>query len=123
MTLSIDDYGTGYGSLAYLQRLPVRRLKIDRSFVAGVLDDAASAAIVRSTIELARHLGLSVIAEGVEDDETLMALRDMHCYGAQGFGLGRPTPADAFLPLITAINDRIPALVRPLPLALGTPRL
>ena len=54
VTLSVDDYGTGYGSLAYLQRLPVRRLKIDRSFVAGVLDDAASAAIVRSTIELAQ---------------------------------------------------------------------
>ncbi|HEY3436215.1 MAG TPA: bifunctional diguanylate cyclase/phosphodiesterase [Actinotalea sp.] len=113
VTLSVDDYGTGYGSLAYLQRLPVRRLKIDRSFVAGVLDDPASAAIVRSTIDLAHQLGLSVIAEGVEDDETLLVLRDMHCYGAQGFGLGRPVAGDAVLALIDASDVRLPALVGP----------
>jgi EAL domain-containing protein (putative c-di-GMP-specific phosphodiesterase class I) len=113
VTLSVDDYGTGYGSLAYLQRLPVRRLKIDRSFVAGVLDDPASAAIVRSTIDLAHQLGLSVIAEGVEDDETLLVLRDMHCYGAQGFGLGRPVSGDAVLALIDASDARLPALVGP----------
>ena len=111
VTLSIDDYGTGYGSLAYLQRLPVRRLKIDRSFVAGVRDDPASAAIVRSTIELAHHLGLSVVAEGVEDDATLLALRDMHCFAAQGFGLGRPVPAAALDDLCDRIEARLPALV------------
>ena len=113
VTLSVDDYGTGYGSLAYLQRLPVRRLKIDRSFVGGVLDDPASAAIVRSTIELARHLGLSVVAEGVENDLTLLSLRDMHCFAAQGFGIGRPVPAAEVPPLIDAIHARVPALVRP----------
>ncbi|WP_034662882.1 bifunctional diguanylate cyclase/phosphodiesterase [Cellulomonas sp. KRMCY2] len=111
VTLSVDDYGTGYGSLAYLQRLPVRRLKIDRSFVAGVVDDPASAAIVRSTIELARALGLSVVAEGVEDDETMMALVRMHCYAAQGFGLGRPVAAEAIPELIERIEGRLPGLV------------
>ena len=111
VVLSVDDYGTGYGSLAYLQRLPVRRLKIDRSFVAGILDDAASAAIVRSTIDLAHHLGLSVVAEGVEDDDTLLTLRDMNCYAAQGFGIGRPVAPEVLLALVDAIEDRIPALV------------
>ncbi|WP_182111825.1 bifunctional diguanylate cyclase/phosphodiesterase [Actinotalea sp. JY-7876] len=110
--LSVDDYGTGYSSLAYLTRLPVRRLKIDRSFVAGLLDDDASAAIVRSTVELARHLGLAVVAEGVEDDATLLALRDMGCYAAQGFGLGRPTSADRIPAMLDAIETRVPGLVR-----------
>lgn len=111
VTLSIDDYGTGYGSLAYLQSLPVRRLKIDRSFVSRVGDDPASAAIVRSTIELARQLGLSVVAEGVEDDATLLALREMRCYAAQGFGLGRPVPAGELSLLFAAIETRLPGLV------------
>ena len=110
VTLSVDDYGTGYGSLAYLQRLPVRRLKIDRSFVAGVVDEPASAAIVRSTIELARVLGLSVVAEGVEDDETMVALVRMHCYAAQGFGLGRPVPAGQIPELIRRIERRMPEI-------------
>ncbi|MCU1432113.1 MAG: diguanylate cyclase/phosphodiesterase & domain with sensor, partial [Actinotalea sp.] len=122
VTLSIDDYGTGYGSLAYLQRLPVRRLKIDRSFVAGVLDDAASAAIVRSTIELAHHLGLTVVAEGVEDDETLLTLRDMRCYAAQGFGIGRPVASESLVALVDAIHARVPGLVGADELV-GVPRL
>ena len=121
VVLSIDDYGTGYGSLAYLQRLPVRRLKIDRSFVAGILDDPASAAIVRSTIDLAHHLGLSVVAEGVEDDGTLLSLRDMRCYAAQGFGIGRPVAPDVLLALVEAIEARMPALVGATELALPEP--
>lgn len=108
--LAVDDYGTGYSSLAYLQRLPVRRLKIDRSFVAGVLDDGANAAIVRSTIELARHLGLEVVAEGVEDDETLLSLLDMSCGFAQGFGLGRPVSAEEIPALVEQIESRVLAL-------------
>ena len=110
--LAVDDYGTGYSSLAYLQRLPVQRLKIDRSFVLGVVDDAPSAAIVRSTIELARNLGMSVVAEGVEDDATLMTLRDMGCEAAQGFGLGRPVPADKLPMLIETIETRVPRVLR-----------
>ena len=111
VALSIDDYGTGYSSLAYLQRLPVRRLKIDRSFVTGLLDDAASAVIVRSTIDLARNLGMESVAEGVEDDKTLIALRDMRCDAAQGFGIGRPVPADDVPDLVRRIEARLPAVL------------
>ena len=113
VVLSVDDYGTGYSSLDYLQRLPVRRLKIDRSFVIGMLGSDASSVIVRSTIDLARNLGMSVVAEGVEDDATLIALRDMRCDAAQGFGIGRPAPADEVLALIDRIEARLPALLRP----------
>ena len=109
--LSVDDYGTGYSSLAYLQQLPVGRLKIDRSFIAGVLDDPASAAIVRSTIELARHLGLTIVAEGVEDDETYLTLRGMRCDAAQGFGLGRPVAPEAIPAMIDQIEGRLPTLL------------
>ncbi len=117
VALSVDDYGTGHSSLAYLQRLPLRRLKIDRSFVMGVVDDVASAAIVRSTIELARHLGLSVVAEGVEDDATLLALAEMRCFAAQGFGLARPAPAEQIPGLVAGIEARVPTV-----LGIGVPQ-
>lgn len=110
--LAIDDFGTGYSSLAHLQRLPVHRLKIDRSFVTSMVHDQASAAIVRSTIELARNLGLTVVAEGVEDDVTLMSLREMGCDVAQGFGLGRPVPADQIAALVDLIEHRVPRVLR-----------
>jgi diguanylate cyclase (GGDEF)-like protein len=83
--LAIDDYGTGYSSLAYLRRLPVHELKIDKSFVVGMASDASDALIVRSTIELAHNLGLSVVAEGVENDATLDRLRAMGCDMVQGY--------------------------------------
>ncbi|QTE29845.1 putative bifunctional diguanylate cyclase/phosphodiesterase [Pengzhenrongella sicca] len=109
ITLSIDDYGTGYSSLAYLQRLPMGRLKIDRTFITDLVRDEASATIVRSTIELARHLRLEVVAEGVEDDATLRMLRDMDCFAAQGFGLGRPVPPAKLPALVLAIEARLGA--------------
>ena len=112
VVLAVDDYGTGYSSLAYLQRLPVQRLKIDRSFVMGVVDDEPSAAIVRSTIELARNLGMTVVAEGVEDDATLLTLRDMGCDAAQGFGIGRPVPGRGVPELVQAIETRVPRVLR-----------
>jgi diguanylate cyclase (GGDEF)-like protein len=109
--LSIDDYGTGQSSLAYLQQLPVARLKIDRSFVTGMIDDHASAAIVASTIKLARVLKLDVVAEGVEDDETLLRLRDLRCSTAQGFALGPPVVAKQLPDLIRRIEERLPAVL------------
>ncbi len=94
--LSIDDFGTGYSSLAYLKRLPVRELKIDRSFVMGMIDDRDDAIIVRSTIDLAHNLGLSVVAEGVENDAMLRALGALGCDEAQGYHIARPMPIDAW---------------------------
>jgi diguanylate cyclase (GGDEF)-like protein len=119
VVLSIDDYGTGYGSLAYLQELPVSRLKIDRTFVAGLRDSEASEAIVRSIVELAQRLGMSVVAEGVEDDETLLVLRDMHCDFAQGYGIARPLPAERLTDATHRIRARVPARLGVGPAATG----
>jgi diguanylate cyclase (GGDEF)-like protein len=93
--LSLDDFGTGQSSLSYLKRLPLDEVKIDRSFVMGMARDEGDAAIVRSTIDLARHLGLEVVAEGVESAEIYDDLAELRCDVAQGFFLSRPVPADA----------------------------
>lgn len=95
--LSIDDFGTGYSSLAYLKRLPVDELKIDKSFVMGMATDSDDTIIVRSTVELAHNLGLSVVAEGVETAAILEQLRALGCDEAQGYYLSRPIPVPAFL--------------------------
>ena len=88
--LSIDDFGTGYSSLSHLMRLPINALKIDLSFVLHMLGNQKSAAIVESTINLAHNLGLSVVAEGIENEETQSALRLLGCDDGQGFAIGRP---------------------------------
>jgi EAL domain-containing protein (putative c-di-GMP-specific phosphodiesterase class I) len=93
--LAVDDFGTGYSSLAYLRRLAVDELKIDKSFVMQMGSDENSAIIVRSTVELAHSLGLTVVAEGVEDEPTLRALTDLGCDRVQGFHLGRPMSPEA----------------------------
>jgi EAL domain-containing protein (putative c-di-GMP-specific phosphodiesterase class I) len=91
--LSVDDFGTGYSSLTYLQRLPVRELKIDRAFVTRLRTSGTDGEIVRSTIELGHRLGLAIVAEGVEDEESLAFLRDAGCDMAQGYYIARPMAA------------------------------
>jgi diguanylate cyclase (GGDEF)-like protein len=94
--LSVDDYGTGYSSLANLRRLPIDELKIDRSFVSPMLSDESDLIIVRSTINLGHDLGLKVVAEGVEDEATLHRLEGLGCDFAQGYHFSKPLPAAAF---------------------------
>ncbi len=93
--LSIDDFGTGYSSLAYLKRLPVSEIKVDRSFVLNMETDEDDATIVRSTIDLARNLGLDVVAEGVETKAVWDRLRTLGCTAAQGYYLSRAIPPAA----------------------------
>jgi diguanylate cyclase (GGDEF)-like protein/PAS domain S-box-containing protein len=101
--LSIDDFGTGYSCLAYLKRLPVSEIKIDRSFVMDMASSDDSATIVRSIIDLGGNLGLSVVAEGVETQEIWDELDALGCPIAQGYHLSRPIPADA---LVEWLGDR-----------------
>ncbi len=91
--LSVDDFGTGYSSLSRLLDLPIQELKIDRSFVTDIDGEGPGAAIVRSTIDLGHHLGLEVVAEGVETETTLAELRELGCDAVQGYHLLRPRPA------------------------------
>ena len=100
--LSIDDFGTGYSSLAYLKKLPVQELKIDRSFVMNLDQDAADLSIVRSTIDMAHHLGLQVVAEGVETESVAGKLRSLGCDDAQGYLFSRPLGRDEFFAWATA---------------------
>ncbi|MGH3728113.1 MAG: putative bifunctional diguanylate cyclase/phosphodiesterase [Micromonosporaceae bacterium] len=92
LRLSVDDFGTGYSSLSYLRRLPVHEVKIDRSFVQGMATDAGDLAIVRAVVDLSRHFGFSVVAEGVESELTLSLLEEMGCDLGQGFFFSRPLP-------------------------------
>ncbi|QEH37045.1 Phytochrome-like protein cph1 [Aquisphaera giovannonii] len=98
--VAIDDFGTGYSSLAYLKRLPVDEVKIDRVFVKDMVAEPRDASIVRTIIELGHNLGLAVVAEGVEHAEALDRLSAMGCDQAQGFHLGRPSPASMLVELV-----------------------
>jgi hypothetical protein len=93
VSLSIDDFGTGYSSMSYLKTLPVKELKIDRSFVTGMANDPDSAVIVRSAVDLGHNLGMTVVAEGVQDSITRSDLADMGCDLVQGYEICRPVPA------------------------------
>ncbi|MGY2076000.1 putative bifunctional diguanylate cyclase/phosphodiesterase [Blastococcus sp. SYSU DS0828] len=117
---SIDDYGTGYSSLAYLRHLPADELKLDRSLTHDVGRDDRATAIVRHTVALAHDLGLSLVAEGVEDDETAAVLAGLGCDVAQGWAVARPMPVGDFL---TWLADRVrtapPRRAVPAPRAAG----
>jgi diguanylate cyclase (GGDEF)-like protein len=106
ISTSIDDYGTGYSSLAYIKQLAVNELKIDRAFVSGMEADRRNAAIVRSTIELGHNLGLSVVAEGVETEHEAAELRRYGCDSAQGFYFARPMPAAALERFLSGSRDK-----------------
>jgi diguanylate cyclase (GGDEF)-like protein len=99
--LSVDDFGTGFSSLGYLKRLPVTELKIDKSFVTDIPNNENDAVIVRSTIDLAHNLGLTVVAEGVTDQATLDLLQILRCDIAQGFFINRPVCAEEFTDWLT----------------------
>jgi EAL domain-containing protein (putative c-di-GMP-specific phosphodiesterase class I) len=98
--ISIDDFGTGYSSLAYLRTLPIDELKIDRSFISPLDEDASAAAIVASVVTLGHALGLAVVAEGVETEGQLNALRRLGCDLAQGFYLARPQAVQELTPML-----------------------
>ena len=92
--ISVDDFGTGYSSLAYLKKLPVSDIKIDKSFVMDMHKDSSDEVIVHSTIDLAHNMGLSVIAEGVENQNVWDMLVNLNCDIAQGYFMCKPLPAD-----------------------------
>ena len=94
---AIDDFGTGYSSLTYLKRLPLDRLKIDRSFIHDLEGDASGGMLVETILVIARNLGLECVAEGVENALQLDWLRQHYCFLGQGFHLGRPMGEREFL--------------------------
>ncbi len=113
--VSVDDFGTGYSSLAYLQRLPVDEIKVDRSFVTDLAPDSDAEVIVRSTIDLAHNLGLTVVGEGVEDEHVLEMLVAYGCDSAQGYLFSRPCAAVELDSWLSDSPYRVPAGVRSLP--------
>jgi diguanylate cyclase len=112
VAIALDDFGTGYSSMQHLRRLPLAEVKVDRSFVLGMADDADDAAIVRSVIELAGALGLRVVAEGVEDERTWRLLHEAGCHVAQGWFYARPMPADELVAWLARYRPVRPGPVR-----------
>jgi diguanylate cyclase (GGDEF)-like protein len=107
VAIALDDFGTGYSSMLHLRRLPLAEVKIDRSFVLGVATDPDDAAIVRSMIDLARALGLRVVAEGVEDERTWRMLAEAGCDVAQGWFFARPMPGDQLTDWLARHRPRV----------------
>ncbi len=111
--LSIDDFGTGYSSFGYLKNLPVHELKIDQSFVMGMATDLNDSRIVQTMINLGENFELSVIAEGIEDEQVLQQLISMGCHHGQGYYIGRPMPREKFIRWILMSEWTRPALAEP----------
>jgi diguanylate cyclase (GGDEF)-like protein len=111
LRLAIDDFGTGYSSLAYLKNLPVHTIKVDRSFVMGMCENASDATIVRSTIDLGRNLGLGVVAEGIESQDVWDALRAAGCSLGQGYFISKPASAGELKELLEERAARTPDAV------------
>src|SRR5690606_23576231 len=98
--IALDDFGTGYSNLSYLKRFPVDRLKVDKSFVSDITNDADDATIVRTIIALGHNLGLKVVAEGVETEQQVAFLLDNDCDELQGNYFGCPMPPADIVPLL-----------------------
>lgn len=109
VSLSIDDFGTGHSSLAYVKKLPVDELKIDKSFIYNITEDSSNEAIVRAVLVLAHHMNLSVVAEGIENEATLNKLRDLGCDVAQGYYFAKPMPFDDY---VTWLKNRSKASIK-----------
>jgi predicted signal transduction protein with EAL and GGDEF domain len=107
--LALDDFGTGYSSLSYLKNFPIDRLKIDRSFVSEMLTDSTTASIIEAIISMTRVLGLSVIAEGVEDQAQYKFLQEIGCDAVQGYYVSKAVPADEFAKLLAERRQPVPA--------------
>ena len=111
--IAIDDFGTGFSGLSYLRHLPADIIKIDRSFVSDLPTGRSASTLITSIVELARTLGLDVVAEGVETEDQRRALRELDCTQAQGYLFARPEPAErcaASLPgSVAGLTARIPA--------------
>jgi sensor c-di-GMP phosphodiesterase-like protein len=116
----VDDYGTGYSSLAYLQELAVDELKLDKSFVMRMTEDPGAAAIVRPTVDLAHSLGLTMVAEGVENEAALAELARLGCDLAQGYHISRPLPAEQLTGWLQARIQQQPMRSHVAPV-MGTP--
>jgi len=112
VSLSIDDFGTGYSSLSHLARMPVHEVKIDRSFVQGLESDPEFAPVVRSAIDMGHSLGLKVVAEGIETEESALRLRNFGCDIAQGYWYAKPMPLAAFESWLEG-KERVPVIAVP----------
>jgi EAL domain-containing protein (putative c-di-GMP-specific phosphodiesterase class I) len=106
--LAVDDFGTGYSSLSYIQRFPIDVIKIDRSFVEGLGSTSKDSTVVRAIIDIARRIGATTVAEGIEAETELDTLRDLGCDLGQGFLFSKPVPAAEFAGLITPRGHRGP---------------
>jgi diguanylate cyclase (GGDEF)-like protein len=103
--IAIDDFGTGYSSLSLLQKFPIHRLKIDKSFVSGVADDQSARSLVRTIIAMGESLGLDMVAEGVESVRQLQTLAELHCAKAQGYLISHPVPPNSISQTVAALDQ------------------